>query len=104
MTDIYNASGDLIAEIPLSENQLLALEAGLTVTLQFHTPQLMRGGSHGNDTGSLSLRKEGDHIVTDDLEPVKRLHALVKRVAAAQTALDEEIAAAKRKKMNGKLI
>jgi hypothetical protein len=83
MTDIFNAAGDKLGEIALSEKQRAALEAGTEITVLYHTPQLLRGvlGSHN---GTFTLHKDGERIVTAAPDAVKRFADMQKAIRAAR--------------------
>jgi hypothetical protein len=58
------------------------LESGTVISVLYHTPQLLRG-TIDPINGSFMLRKEGEQIVTDNLDSIKRyvdLQALIARV------------------------
>lgn len=83
MTDIYSRSGEKIAAVPLSEKQIAALEAGTEVTVLYHTPQLLQS-LLGATSGSFTLRKDGDHIVTDVPDAVQKCASLQEAIRVAR--------------------
>jgi hypothetical protein len=83
MADIFDASGDKLGEIALSEKQTAALEAGTEITVLYHTPQLLRGAL-GSRNGTFTLHKDGEHIVTAEPEAVKQFADMQKAVRAAR--------------------
>jgi hypothetical protein len=84
MADIYNKNGELVAsDIPISEKQQQLLNLGIAITMDFHTPQLMRH-KLGNQTGTFQLSKENEKIVTPNAEVVKSYAILFKAITAYQ--------------------
>jgi hypothetical protein len=80
MPDIFNQAGEKIADIPLSEKQTKQLEAGLSITIQYHTPQLLRN-LLGSDSGSFEVHKDGTRIVAADPETAKKCAAMLQAIA-----------------------
>jgi hypothetical protein len=72
---------DEIADIPLSVKQLAALEQGEEIAVIYTTPQLLRG-TLGQQSGSFSLQKDHDRIVTQMPDAVKAYAKLQKSIAA----------------------
>lgn len=86
MIKIYDADGNVVAEIPsLSEKLHAILEAGGEITMIFHTPQLMRGAL-GERNGSFSLRWDGDVLVTTTPAAVKTYAEIQAGIAAIKAA------------------
>ena len=85
MLDIYNDDGETITEMPLTEKQLAILEVAGEIAVIFHTPQLLRS-LLGDRSGSFSLHKRDDRVVTREPQAVKRYADLQKAIAAAQRA------------------
>jgi hypothetical protein len=83
MPDIVDQAGTKIAEIALSERQLTMLDHGMVITIFYHTPQLLRGvlGAHN---GSFVLRKEGEHIIADDVDAIRKYADLQAAIKAAR--------------------
>lgn len=71
MPTIHDAEGNVVAEISsLSEKSQGVLETGADITMIFHTPQLMRGAL-GERSGSFTLHKDGDRLITTTPAAVK---------------------------------
>jgi len=83
MSDIYNDDGETIAEMPLTERQLAILDAADELVVIYHTPQLLR---HllGEHSGSFTLHKRDDRVVTNEPKVVERYAQLQKAIAAAR--------------------
>lgn len=67
--DIHDADGNLVASIPLSDQNLKLLAAGVEVEVQYHTPKALQG-SLGTKAGSFKLYSDGQ-IKTRTPVPVK---------------------------------
>jgi hypothetical protein len=39
---LYDESGQRVADVPLSENEIARLSAGETITIQWHTPVMLQ--------------------------------------------------------------
>jgi len=76
MHDIYDRNGNLIASLPLSDQQAALLDKEGTLTVQYHTPQLLR---HllGDRNGTFDLHKDGGRIVAQASGSVRALAALL---------------------------
>jgi|KBSMisStaDraftv2_1062788.scaffolds.fasta_scaffold300297_2 hypothetical protein len=85
MFSIYKDDGEIIAEMPLTEKQLAALDEGGEIAVIFHTPQLQRT-LLGERSGAFSLHKHGDRIVTSEPQAFKIYADMQKAIAAAQRA------------------
>jgi hypothetical protein len=85
MQTIYDADGEELGQIPLSEKQQAALDAGGTISVLYHTPQLMHA-ELGRRSGSFSLHKDGERLVTTTPAPVKDFVQLQKAIAALKGA------------------
>lgn len=88
METIYDADGHELGSVPLTEKQQAALDAGGTIAVLWHTPQLMQG-ELGKASGSFSLHKEGDRLISTTPAAVKdyaRLRAAVDLLAKAREA------------------
>lgn len=83
MADIYNREGDKIASVPLSDNQIAALDTGTEITVAWHTPFALRP-LFAVESGHFTLRKDGEHIVTDTPEPVKKCATMQEALKAAR--------------------
>ena len=70
METIYDAEGTELGQVPLTEKQRAALDAGGSIAVLYHTPQLMHA-ELGKRSGSFSLHKEGDRLVTTTPAAVK---------------------------------
>jgi hypothetical protein len=80
MEKIYDADGNELGSVPLTEKQRDALDAGGSIAVLYHTPQLMHA-ELGKRSGSFSLHKDGDRLVTTT-------PAAVKDYAQLRTAID----------------
>lgn len=83
MDAIYDGDGNEIGSIPLSDKQRATIEAGETIVVIYHTPQLLRSVL-GERNGSFMLRKDGDRVVTTTTAAVKDFVALQKAIAATR--------------------
>lgn len=83
MQTIYDADGNELGSVPLTEKQQAALDAGGTIAVLYHTPQLMQG-ELGKRSGSFSLYKDGDRLITTTPGPAKDFAALQAAIAAAR--------------------
>jgi hypothetical protein len=88
MVDIYDASGKLLANFDLSEREQQFLNAGATITRQFHTPQLTR--ELGNVSGKFSLTLINGKIVTDNPAQVAQFTQLRAALDAREATLKAE--------------
>jgi len=79
MPKIFDRDGNEIAEFPLSEKMLAALEADEEIAMIFHTPQLYRG-TLGHQAGSFTLRKIGARVVALDAGTVRKYAAIQQAV------------------------
>ena len=80
MPNIYDNSGNLVAEIPLSDNQMVLLSSGANIMVQFHTPIRLRG-ILGGDNGSFVVHGQNP-LTTDDPATVKRYAEMQKAIKA----------------------
>jgi hypothetical protein len=89
MAEVWNEDGSEKADIPLSEKQLSLLAHDGTVTVIFHTPQLLRT-MIAVDNGSFEVSKKGGKkggvLVASDWTMVKRFLLMLDNVAKAQNA------------------
>jgi hypothetical protein len=67
---VYDGDGNELGDVPLSENQQRALDAGGKVSVLYHTPQLLRN-ILGQRSGSFMLYKQGDRAVALTSNSVK---------------------------------
>jgi hypothetical protein len=86
MEEIFDADGNSIGKIPLSARQLDLLAVGENITVQFHTPQLLR---HlvGEHSGFFLLGKNAaGHIVVppDQVAELKRFIKLFTDIKRAR--------------------
>lgn len=82
MGKVYDADGNELGSVSVSEQQQAALDAGSTVEMLYHTPQLMRS-TLGERSGAFSLHKDGDRLVTDTPVSAKefvRMQAAIKAI------------------------
>jgi hypothetical protein len=68
--DVYDGDGNKLGDVPLSETQQRALDAGSKVSVLYHTPQLMQN-MLGRRSGSFMLYKEGERVVALTSSSVK---------------------------------
>lgn len=70
MQTIYDADGNELGSVPITEKQQAALDAGGSIAVLYHTPQLMQA-ELGKRSGSFSLHKDGDRLITTTPAAVK---------------------------------
>lgn len=70
MQTIYDADGNELGSVPITEKQQAALDGGGSIAVLYHTPQLMQADL-GKRSGSFSLYKEGDRLITTTPAAVK---------------------------------
>jgi len=85
MNDIFDSEGNVIAAISLSERNRELLDRGVTVTIMYHTPQLMRSVL-GDQSGQFALFKHEDQIRTTDPMQVKAYADLQANIVAQRVA------------------
>ena len=83
--EVFDADGNLITDIPVSEKQQQMLDAGELVTVLYHTPKALQQVL-GQHSGSFTLRKVDDKLVTPSPGAVQDFADLQQRVAAARRA------------------
>jgi hypothetical protein len=81
MQTVYDADGNALGQIPISEKQQAALAAGASVIIAYQTPQLLRG-SIGDVRGSFGVRKGGERLAADNADSVRQYVALQEAIAA----------------------
>lgn len=82
MPMIFDRDGNEIADIPLSEKQQAMLNDDEEIVVIYHTPQLLRF-ILGEQSGSFTLRKIGDHLAAGDADNLRAYAALQKRIKVA---------------------
>jgi hypothetical protein len=80
---IYDQNGAKIGDVLLSQKQQALVDSGQTLTVLYHTPQLMRG-LLGTRNGSFTLRKDGERIVTKQPVAVQEYIDLQKAIAVVR--------------------
>lgn len=83
MQTIYDEDGHELGQVPLTARQQAALDAGGSIAVLWHTPQLMQA-ELGTRSGSFQLHKEGDRLVTGTPAAVKEYAALRAAVEAVK--------------------
>jgi len=83
MTVIHDADGNELGSVPLTEKQQAVLDAGGSIDVLYHTPQLMRAAL-GTRSGSFSLQQDGDRLLTSTPAAVKDYTQLRAAVAAVK--------------------
>jgi hypothetical protein len=83
MQAIYDADGNELGKMPLTDKQQAALDAGGKVSVLYHTPQLLQH-TLGNHSGSFMLYKEGDRVVALTSSSVKEFFGLQAAIKAAR--------------------
>jgi hypothetical protein len=83
MDAIYDADGNEIGSIPLSDKQRTTIETGADIVVIYHTPQMLRS-LLGDCNGSFVLRKDGDRVLTTTPSAVKDYAKLRAAIAAAK--------------------
>ena len=83
LTTIYDSDGKEIGDIALSARQRALLDAGESIAVLYHTPQLLRS-TLGENSGSFMLHKDGDRVVTPTPGPAKDCVRIQKGVKSAQ--------------------
>ena len=83
MNEIYDSNGKLIGMIALSERNLELLNRGIEITIQYHTPQLMRAAL-GDTAGSFALAMQGGQIRVIDPTQLKTYCDLQTKIAETQ--------------------
>jgi len=83
MTMIFDADGNELADIALSEKQCALLEAGENIVLIYHTPQMLR---HlvGDHSGSLILGKHGENVFTSAPDSLRAYADLQRAIKSAR--------------------
>ena len=82
MPMIFDRDGNEIADIPLSDKQQAVLDHDEEIVVIYHTPQLLRFVL-GEQSGTFTLRKRGDHITAGDADGLRAYADLQKRIKAA---------------------
>jgi hypothetical protein len=80
MAEIYNAKGEKVADLSLSDRQADELDEGRDVVVMWHTPRQLHG-LYPLESGHFTLRKDGERTVVIDAPDA------VSRVALYQDAL-----------------
>jgi hypothetical protein len=83
MPKIFDSDGNEIADFPLSEKMLAALDADEEIAMIFHTPR-MHQGTLGHQSGSFTLRKIGARVVAVDAGTVRKYAAIQQAVMKAR--------------------
>jgi hypothetical protein len=83
MPMIYDAEGHELGAISLTDKQEAALATGESIAVLYHTPQLMRG-ELGDRSGSFTLRKDGERLVTSTPASAKECVNLQRAIAAVK--------------------
>ena len=83
MADVYDSDGNLLGNVPLSENQQAALDKGGNVSVLYHTPQLLQH-TLGRRSGSFMLYKDGERVVALTSSSVKEFIELQAAIKAAR--------------------
>ena len=68
--DVYEANGAHIGEIPISAQQRAVLHAGGRITIDYHTPRMLRE-MLGARNGSFDVREIDGRLLVSDAEQVK---------------------------------
>ena len=85
---IYEATGAQIGEIPISPQQLKALHAGGTVTIQYHTPRMLQG-MLGQKNGAFDVTEIDGQLIVSSAEAVKQYIELQAQIAKAMKQPDK---------------
>jgi len=88
MLAIYDVDGNELGSVPLTEKQQAVLDAGGSIDVLYHTPQLMHAAL-GTRNGSFSLHQDGDRLVTSTPAAVKdytQLRAAVATLKARENS------------------
>jgi hypothetical protein len=80
---VYDGDGNELGDVPLSENQQRALDAGGKVSVLYHTPQLLHN-TLGQRSGSFMLYKDGDRVKALTSSSVKEFLELQTSIKAAR--------------------
>ena len=83
MPAIYDADGNELGAVPLSENQQAVLERGGKVSMFYHTPQLLQN-ILGHRSGSFMLYKDGDRVLALAPDAVKEFCDMQTAIKAAR--------------------
>jgi len=81
--DFYDDKDELLGDIPLSENQVEQLRSGVPLFIQYRTPQLLRGGAHGDHAGTFELTMAGERIRTDDAAAAADCIKMLQRIRSS---------------------
>jgi hypothetical protein len=63
MQTIYDDKGNALGSVEITEKQQAALDAGVSIAVLYHTPQLLQA-ELGKRSGSFYLSKQGERLVT----------------------------------------
>jgi len=80
--EIYDADGNLLGNISLSDMQMKRLAAGGLISVRYHTPQLLRQVL-GEHSGVFELMLKDGKIVSQGAEELKRYIALLDAIEVA---------------------
>jgi hypothetical protein len=80
---VYDSDGNELGDVPLSDNQQRALNAGGKVSVLYHTPQLLQH-TLGRRSGSFMLYKDDDRVVALTSSAVKEFLDLQTAIKAAR--------------------
>lgn len=80
---VYDSDGNELGDVPLSEKQLAALDAGGKVSVLYHTPQLLQH-TLGRRSGSFMLYKDDDRVVALTSNSVREFLELQASIKAAR--------------------
>jgi hypothetical protein len=80
--DVYEANGTHIGELPISPEDLNLLHDGATITINFHTPRMLRQVLEIMN-GSFELIEVDGKIITAQPEIVKRYITMQTDIARA---------------------
>ncbi len=83
MPAMYDVDGNELGSVPLTEKQQAVLDAGGSIDVLYHTPQLMRTAL-GTRSGSFSLHQDGDRLLTSTPAAAKDYTQLRAAVAAVK--------------------
>jgi hypothetical protein len=89
MVDVFTTKGEWIGMVSISPMQHEKLKADGSITVIYHTPQLLRNVV-GQHSGQFKLYKSGEHIVTDNIEAVKECAEMFKRVALSAVGVPDD--------------
>ena len=89
--DIHDVDRMLIGEIPISPQQREQLHRGLCITIQYHTPRMLRE-ILGPRNGQFEVQEGDDHrLIVNDVEQAKAFIILQLDIARAMKEPDKWI-------------